>query len=150
MPWSIKLISYRNKQQKKQESGFWGNQAEAVAGAVFLALNITATEEPVMMACQSTAWQSLALMILSLLLVFGVTYAMEFRGGIRASEQTRWWHIFFKDSVCTYTTALLVAGGSLFLFDRINVDTGLLPTIQMIVTLGFATALGAAFARLLI
>ncbi len=142
--------SQQAQRREKEENTFWGNQAESVAGAVFLALNVAATEEPLMIGMQMRPAHSLALLIVSLLLVFAVTYALQFRGGIGRSEKTRWWNIFLRDSISTYTTALLIAAGALLLFGRIDLQTGILPAVQMVVALGFATALGASFARLLI
>lgn len=137
-------------QRRRENVGFWGNQGEAIAGAIFLALNIAATEEPIMIAMQMTPLHCLVLLMMTLALVFAITYALDFRGGIPRSEETHWWGIFFRDSVSTCATALMVSAGALMLFGDINFNTGLLAAVQMTVVLGFAASLGAAFARLLI
>jgi len=134
----------------RAQVSFWGNQAEAVAGAVFFALNIAATEEPMMIGLQMLTVQTLILLILTVLAVFAITYSLEFRGGIAHRKEVRWWHVLFNDSFSTCFTAIAIAAGALFLFGRINTDTGLLSALQMTVALGFPTAIGAAFARLLI
>jgi len=134
----------------RDEVSFWGNQAEAVAGAVFFALNVAATEEPMMIGLQMTTLQSLILLVLTILTVFAITYSLEFSGGIAHREEVQWWNVLLEDSFSTCFTAISIAAGALFLFGRIDADTGLLSALQMTVALGFPTALGAAFARLLI
>lgn len=138
------------EEERKDRAGFWGNQGIALAGAIFFGLNVAATEEPVMMGYQMREWQTLVLLILSLLLVFGITYALDFRGESELKEGSHWYNAFLRDSVTTCATALLCAAGLLLLFGRINSDIALLSAIQMTVALGFATCLGAAAARLLI
>lgn len=140
----------KNQERRKDEAGFWGNQAIAFAGAVFFGLNVAATEEPVMMGLQMEEWQSLVLLSLTVVLVFAITFALDFRGEFSIREGSHWHHAFLRDSVATSATALICAGGLLLLFSRIDAGTSLTSAVQMTVALGFATGLGAAFARLLI
>lgn len=139
-----------NQERRKDHAGFWGNQAIALAGAVFFGLNVAATEEPMMMGLQMGQGQTLMLLLLALGLVFAITYSLDFRGGASVDEGGSLFRAFRSDSVATCATALITAASLLVLFGRINADTGLTASIQMTVTLGFATALGAAAARLLI
>jgi putative integral membrane protein (TIGR02587 family) len=139
-----------NQKERKEHAGFWGNQAIAVAGAVFFGLNVAATEEPMMIGLQMREWQTLAMLCFTLMLVFAITYALDFRGEHQVKEGGRLYHVFLRDSVATAATALLCATALLVLFGYIDADTGLTAAIQMIVALGFATGLGAAAARLLI
>ncbi len=138
------------KKRRIDEAGFWGNQAISLAGAVFLGLNVAATEEPFMIGLQIEAWQALAMLLISVGLVFAITYALEFQGGIQHDEKRRWWTVIIRDSTATWATASICAAGLLFLFGHINMDTGLLASVQICVSLTFVTSLGAAAARILI
>lgn len=140
----------KKKQRRIDHAGFWGNQAIALAGAIFLALNVAATEEPTMIGLQMQPWQSLSLLVLSVLLVFAITYALEFGGGIKHNRKRHWGHVLLSDSVATWATAFLCAAGILLLFGRIDMNTSLMASVQIVVCLTFATSLGAAAARILI
>ena len=103
-----------------------------------------------MMGLQMEPWQSLALLAISLCLVFAITYALQFRGGMPHTAERGWLFVFLNNSTSTCATALLCSAGLLYLFGRLPLDTGIMPALQMIIALGFATSLGAAAARLLI
>lgn len=141
----------KERQQRRiSQAGFWEIQAIALAGAVFFGLNVAATEEPVMMGLQMRPGHTLMLLCLSVLLVFAVTFALDFRGEASIKEGSHWYNAFIRDSVVTWATATLCAGAVLWLFGSIDASTSLIASVQIIVCLGFVTSLGAAAARLLI
>lgn len=139
-----------SEDDRKKMAGFWGDQAISLAGAIFFGLNVAATEEPLMMGLQMEPWQSLVLLVLSLCLVFAITYALQFRGSMPHTGERGWLFVFLNNSTSTCATALLCSAGLLYLFGRLPLDTGIMSALQMIIALGFATSLGAAAARLLI
>lgn len=137
-------------QRKKLSSGFWGTQAVALAGAVVFGFNIAPTEEPMMLGLRMDWWHSLALVLISITQVYVIVYAVSFRGSRPLPEQTAWWRVFLRVSTTSYVIALLVGAYLLWTFGRIDPDTGVMASIQMIVTLGFVTSLGAAVGKLIL
>lgn len=138
------------KQRRIMQADFWGIQAIALAGAVFFGLNVAATEEPVMIGLQMRPGQTLMLLVLSLMLVFAITFALDFRGEASIHEGAHWYNAFVRDSVVTWATATVCAGALLWLFGSIDSSTSLTAILQITTCLGFVTSLGAAAARLLI
>lgn len=139
-----------NQKKRKQRAGFWGRQAIALAGAIFFGMHIAVTEEPLVLGYQMQGGQCLMLLCLTLVLVFSITFALDFRGETAVHEDARWHHVFVRDSVATTTTAVLCAAGLLWLFGRLDFDIGFLAMLQLVIALGFVTSMGAAAARLLI
>ena len=86
----------------------------------------------------------------SVLLVHLVVYAVEFRRREGGPGGRRWWQLLLKEGMSAYAVALVVAAYLLWTFGRIGGDVGWSATRDMIVTLGFATSLGAAAGELLI
>jgi putative integral membrane protein (TIGR02587 family) len=133
---------------RKQGESFWGALAMALAGAVFFGISVAATEEPLMIAMRITSWHAIVIVLMSIGIVYLVVYAVEFRD--RDGRSGAWWQRLVKEGVSSYVVALGVAALLLWTFGRIGPDVGLIATVEMIVTLSFATSLGAAAGELLI
>ncbi|HVE79196.1 MAG TPA: TIGR02587 family membrane protein [Gemmatimonadaceae bacterium] len=136
-------------ERRKEEESYWGMVGMALAGAMLLGFAVGVTEEPMMIGMHLTWVHATALVILSVLQVHLIVYAVEFRRHSRRGDR-RWWQRLLKEGVSTYAVSLLVSAYVLWTFGRLGPDTGLVATVDEIITLGFAASLGAAAAELLI
>jgi putative integral membrane protein (TIGR02587 family) len=137
-------------QRERREAGFWGTQAIGVAGALYFGFNVAPTEEPMMIGLRMSAWQTVLLLLLSLVVVHAMLYAVDFRGGERLPRGHGWWRSLVGSGSVGYATAAMVALFLLWVFGRVDGDTGAIPALQMTVALSFVTSLGAAAGRLII
>jgi putative integral membrane protein (TIGR02587 family) len=138
------------RERRKRRAGFWGSQLIGVAGATYFGFNVAPTEEPVVVALGLLWWHALLLILFGLLLTHAILYSVGFAGGYRLPGGTNWWRSLLESGVVSYVVALLVTAFLLWVFGRIDGDTGLEPALKMIVTLGFVNALGSAAAKLII
>jgi putative integral membrane protein (TIGR02587 family) len=119
-------------------------------GALFLSLNVAPTEETVLIAYKMTPWHAVALIALSLLLMHGFVYAVEFKGAdVSLPPGTPWWSAFLRFTVPGYAIALAVSLYVLWTFGRTD-GTALAQIAMSMIALGFPAAIGAAAARLII
>ena len=99
---------------------------------------------------QLTWMHATALMLISVALVLGISYAVGRRRlGIDPFDR-KWLGFYLRESLVTYAVAIVVAAFMLWTFGRISVDTGLAASVHMVLTLGLVTALGATAAELLV
>lgn len=121
-----------------------------IAGAMILGFTVGATEEPMIIGEQLTWLHAAGLLVISVALVLGISYGVGRRRlGIDPFDRA-WLGFYLREALVTYAAALLVAAFMLWTFGRIGVDTGLAPTVHMILALGLVTALGATTAELLV
>lgn len=140
----------QDKESVRKKAGFGGAMSIALAGAVFFGLNVAPTEEPQLIAIQISNGQALATALLSLFLVFAITYGFNFKGGRGRYGKASWINVLFRDSVNCYCVAMIISFALLWLFGRIDGGTGLNETVKMTVALGFVNSLGAAAAKLIL
>lgn len=136
--------------EKRENTGFWGMQAAALAGAMFFGFNVAPTQEPVLVGLRMKWWHTVVLLTLSLTHTYAIVYAVNFRGGAPMEHGRAWWEALLANSTTTYVVALAVAAYLLWTFGRIDAGTGLPAAVHMTVALGFATSLGAAAANLIL
>ncbi|WP_206453188.1 TIGR02587 family membrane protein [Aurantimonas marina] len=118
-------------------------------GALFLGLNVAPTEEMVLISYKMTAWHAVALIVLSILLMQGFVYAVEFHGEESLPPGTPWWSAFLRFTLVGYVLAALISLYVLWTFGR--TDGVASPEIlRAVVVLGFPAAIGAAAARLIL
>jgi putative integral membrane protein (TIGR02587 family) len=120
-----------------------------VAGAVFLAFNVAPTEEMVLIALKMTPWHAVALAGVSLLVMHGFVYGVEFHGQEAVPEGTPGWSVFLRFTVVGYAVTLLVCAYVLWTFGRFD-DPGPALHLMETVVLGFPASIGAAGARLVL
>jgi putative integral membrane protein (TIGR02587 family) len=137
-------------EERREEAGYFGTLAIAIAGASLFGFGISATEEPLMIADQIDAKRAILLMLLSLVQVYAILFALDHKKGsanIRSRE-----HIVAVtyEAVSTYAVAILIGAYFLWTFGVINSSIGLVAAVYVIITAGFATSLGAAAAEVLI
>lgn len=117
-------------------------------GALFLSLNVAPTEEMVLISYKMTQWHAVTLIILSIILMHGFTYALEFSGSAPMPEAGPW-SVFFRFTVTGYAMAIAVSLFVLWIFGQTD-DTAATHIVMAAVVLGFPAAIGAAAARLIL
>src|SRR3546814_827867 len=88
-----------DNERKKRHPSYGGTLFLMSVGAVFLALNVAPTEEILLIAYKMTPWHALAVIVLSLLLMHGFVYAVEFRGQKDIPEGARLSGVFIRYTV---------------------------------------------------
>lgn len=116
-------------------------------GALFLGLNVAPTEEMVLITYKMTPWHAAGLLALSIILMHGFTYALEFSG--TAPIKGSAWAAFFRFTLTGYVIALGVSLYVLWTFGQTS-DVAMMQVVMSSVVLGFPAAIGAAAARLIL
>lgn len=132
-----------------EEEPYGGELFLMAVGALFLGFNVAPTEEMMLISYQMTHWHALALAALSLALMHGFVFALEFAGGSRVSPEEPWWSGFVRLTLPGYVIALSISLYLLWIFARTDgmpVDG----VVMAAVVLGFPCAIGAAAARLIL
>ncbi|MEW9856566.1 TIGR02587 family membrane protein [Novosphingobium sp. M1R2S20] len=131
------------------EAGYGGQLFLMMAGALFLAFNVAPTEEMILIGFKMTPWHSLALVMLSILLLHAFVFGVGFPGQEDTPEGTTFNARFFGYTVTGYAIALLTSLFVLWTFGRTD-GAGLQQIATMTIVLGFPAAVGAAIARLVV
>jgi putative integral membrane protein (TIGR02587 family) len=118
-------------------------------GALFLGFNVAPTEEMIFIAYKMTVWHEISLVALSLVLMHGFVFAVNFRGGGKRAPGISFASVFARFTLVGYAIVLLVSLYILWTFGRID-GLSLEETISASVVLGFPGAIGAALARLVL
>ena len=118
-------------------------------GALFLAFNLAPTEEMILIAYKMTSWYTIALVIVSLIVMHAFVYSLDFEGETSLPQGVPWWSAFLRFTVVGYAVAMLMSGYMLWTFGRLD---GLSLDIVIVATvvLSFPAAVGAAAARLIL
>jgi putative integral membrane protein (TIGR02587 family) len=138
----------RSKKEKKRHAGYGGEIFLMGAGALFFAFNVAPTEEMVVIAYQMSAWHSIALALLSLIIMHAFVYALEFHGTPSIPPGTPFWSIFLRFTIVGYAVVLAMSFYILWTFGRTD-GLAFQQIISVLVVLGFPSAVGAAAARLI-
>jgi putative integral membrane protein (TIGR02587 family) len=138
-----------DEEHAMRSAGYAGQLFLMLAGALFLAFNVAPTEEMVLIGMKMTAWHSLALALLSLLLLHMLVYAVGFPGQEVGPEGYGAVRLFLAFTVPGYALALLVSLYVLWTFGRAD-DASLTVLAATAVVLGFPASVGAAIARLVV
>lgn len=136
--------------RRKEEAGFGGTQAMAVAGALLFGFNIAPTVEPMLLGLQMHWWNGLALLGFSVVQVHAVVYYVDFRGSFESTAGPLWSPRLWSGSLTTCFLSLIVAAYLLWTFGRIGPSTGFVAALHMTLALGFVTSLGAAAGKLIL
>ncbi|MDQ3057826.1 MAG: TIGR02587 family membrane protein [Pseudomonadota bacterium] len=116
-------------------------------GAMFLAFSLASTEEMVLLAYKMTAWHTLALMALTLLLMHGFVGGHVYRE--RESQGATHFSVFARFTIVGYALALSISAYVLWTFGRLD-GLALEPAIQAVVVLGLPAAIGASASRMIL
>jgi putative integral membrane protein (TIGR02587 family) len=137
------------EERRKEGAGYAGELFFMLAGAMFFAFNMAPTEEMILISYTMTPWHAIALALLSLGVMYGFVYRVEFRGGRSVPAGVSRWGLFLRFSVVGYAIALGVSAYVLWTFGRYGGESFAQGVMSAIV-LGFPATLGAAAARLIL
>jgi putative integral membrane protein (TIGR02587 family) len=137
------------EEERKAEAGYGGELFLMLAGALFMAFNVAPTEEMILIAYQMSPWHTLALGVLSIVLLHVLVYTVGFSGQESRPEGGTFLSTFFHFTLAGYGIALLISFYVLWTFGRTE-DVAPTEIANMVVVLGFPASLGAATARLVI
>jgi putative integral membrane protein (TIGR02587 family) len=119
------------------------------AGALFLAFNLSPTEEMLLISLRTTDWHVFGLIILSILIMHAFVYSIDFRGKEDIPEDTTNVGLFFRFTLTGYSIVLLMSIYILWTFGRTDLMS-LRHILMSAVVLSFPGSIGAAAARLII
>lgn len=153
VPGSIGAMLAQSQFGKKKKADWrrrYGGELFIMAtGALFLALNVAPTEEMVLIAQKMSAWQAVALALISLVIMHAFVYSLEFSGEVAIPEGTPFWSVFVRFTVAGYAVALIISLYVLWTFGRSD-GLSLHQLVTTVIVLGFPAAVGASAARLVL
>lgn len=118
-------------------------------GALFLAFSLAPTEEIVLLSYRMTAWHSLSLLLLTLLVMHAFALASSRCNSRELKQWTTHWGIFVRITATGYLIAFAISFFMLWVFESID-DKSFFNTIKGVVVLGFPAGVGAAASRLIL
>jgi putative integral membrane protein (TIGR02587 family) len=147
------LLGEHSLSREAREPGAFGHAMIAAGGALFFALNVAPTDEPMMIGIENDWWLILLLLVLMVPVTFGIVFYADFRGShraraVKAGDSPA--QSAVGETLVSLAAALAVASMLLWFFNRIGPGVGATATLHQIVSLGFVAAIGAAAARLLL
>ena len=125
----------------------------AAGGALFFALNVAPTEEPMLIGIGNPWWLMLCLVALTVPVTFGIVFYADFRGSHRNRRDAGPVSPALTpagETVISLAVAFAIATVLLWLFGRLGQGIGITAAANQIASLGFVAAIGAAAARLLL
>jgi putative integral membrane protein (TIGR02587 family) len=141
---------FGRKNERKDRRRRYGDELFIMAvGALFLTLNVAPTEEMVLIAQKMTDWHSVALALVSLVIMHAFVYSLEFSGEVPIPEGTSFWSIFLRFTIGGYAIALIISVYVLWIFGRAD-GLSLHQLVTAVIVLGFPAAVGASAARLIL
>jgi putative integral membrane protein (TIGR02587 family) len=145
------VLSSEDKPDKEQkrESIYLSELFLMAAGALFLAFNLSPTEEMLLISLRTTDWHVLGLIILSIVIMHAFVYSIDFRGKEEIPEDTTSISLFFRFTLTGYSIVLLMSIYILWTFGRTDMMS-FRQIIMSAVVLSFPGSIGAAAARLII
>jgi putative integral membrane protein (TIGR02587 family) len=139
----------KRKKRKDRRKRYADELFIMAVGALFLALNVAPTEEMILIAQKMTDWHTLALALVSLMIMHAFVYSLEFSGEASVPEGTPFWSLFLRFTICGYAIALIISMYVLWTFGRAD-GMSLHQLVTAVIVLGFPAAVGAAAARLIL
>ncbi len=137
------------RQPRGGSGGYASDLFIMAVGALFLAFNLSPTDEMSMIAAHIDEWHAVVLVLVSLAVMEVFVYGLAFRGTVPRPRHAPNWSLFLRFTVTGYALVLLLSAYVLWTFGRLD-GLGLLPAVKTIAVLGFPAAVGAAAARLIL
>lgn len=131
------------------ESGYFNELFMMIVGALFLAFNIAPTEEVILIGYKVSPFQTLMIVLLSIMIMHAFVYSIHFKGGHQAPEGAPWWNVFIRFTIPGYVLAFMTSTYALWTFERLD-GSSISQMVTAIVVLTLPAALGAASARLIL
>ena len=135
--------------ERRRPSSYFSQLFLMAVGALFLGFNVAPTEEMLIIGYITDPAHVLVMIAVSLALIHGFVYALEFSGQEVVAPGTPFWSEFLRFTVVGYAIALLISAYLLWTFGRLD-NASLEERITAIVVLGFPATIGAAAARLIL
>ena len=129
--------------------GTLGRLFVAAGAALLFALNVAATEEPMLLGIEAGPWLLVAVMIGSYLVTLAIVFYADFRGGRSAPIGEGVLSGPFTETAAAYAISLVVSLLLLWSFGRTN-GMGISAVVGQVVMLGVVASFGAAAGRLLV
>ena len=142
-------VKDKAKEGKRRHAGYGGEIFIMAAGSLFLAFNVAPTEEMMLIAHQMSPWHSIALVLVSILIMHAFVYTLEFQGTASIPEGTPFWSVLLRYTIVGYAVALLMSVYMLWTFGRTE-GLAIHQTVSILIVLAFPSAVGAAAARLIL
>lgn len=139
----------KKAKRKDRRRGYVDELFIMAVGALFLALNVAPTEEMVLIAQKMSDWHTVALAVVSLVIMHLFVYSLEFSGEVAVPEGTSFWSVFLRFTIGGYAIALLISMYVLWTFGRAD-GLSLHQLVTAVIVLGFPAAVGASAARLIL
>lgn len=139
----------QQRRDRRMQNSYPAQLLAMLTGALFLSMNVAPTDEVVLLAAGMSPWHSIGLVLVSLAIMHGFVYSLEFKGHHQRAEGTTLMSVVLRFSVAGYALALLTSLLMLWLFGRTD-DTSLTFVLSEVVVLGFPASVGAAAARLIL
>ncbi len=138
-----------DKNKKRRAGGSAAEYFFMAAGALFLSANIAPTEEIILIAHMMTPWHTIALLVVSLIVMHAFVYALEFKGQHEHTAGGTPLGEFASFTVVGYLIALAISAYMCWSFGRFD-GMSFAVALQMSFVLAFPAAVGAAAARLVL
>lgn len=139
----------QHEKRAKRDRSYPAEMFLMAIGAIFLGLNVAPTEEIVLLSYMMAPWREISLAALTLVVMHGFVYAVEFPGRPEPHPEATFWTLFLRFTVAGYALVLIIALYLLWTFGRTD-GTAIEEIISACVILGFPCAIGAAAARLIL
>ena len=136
-------------QSRRDRATYPGQLFLMVAGALFLGFSVAPTEEMILISFLMSPLHSIALVLMSLIMLHGIVYTVGFKGQEEPMGSPAFWSIFVRFTIPGYAIATIVALYLLWTFGRID-GTQVEQVVGMVAVLAFPAAAGAALARLVV
>lgn len=126
-----------------------GQYVLVAGGASYMAYNFAAIEEMTAIAFSMNWMHQLVLVALSLVVTFGLVFALQFKGGTRKADGSLLEQPLVE-TVVSYALSLAISLALLFFFGAVAPGDSLLSIVDHVLVLGFPASVGAAAGRLLV
>lgn len=137
------------KQNETRATSYLGQLTLTIAGAVFLAMSVSPTEEMQLIAHQMNLWHTLLLAIFTLLITHLFIYAANRGQEDKTNASFFDLGLVFRFSAVTYAVVLAVSFYILWTFGTLD-GMDLTNTVKTTCVLGFPAALGASASKLIL
>lgn len=140
-----------NDQGSQRRDGVAGTVADlgaAVVGAVFVAFNISPTDEVPMLAAATSPGLLLAVMAASLVLSYGIVFAAGFGDQHKRQSQLGIFQHPVTETMACYVVALAAAAVMLLFLQNIELGDPPAELVSHVVLLGLPASVGGALGRL--
>lgn len=134
--------------KEKRKAGYWGTIFLMAVGAMYLSLNVVATEEAVLISYRMSPWHGVILVMLSLAVLHGLVYSVGLAGS-KEPEKEGFWPLFAFYTLAGYAVSVLSVAYLLWTFGYIT-GVGATDLAMPVAVISFPAALGAATSRLIL